>query len=315
MLLFVISYVVRGDRLERYPANVAGLVGLVIGAVVDRIAFNQVCSSLNRTIALTVCILEYSHRERAVLNSLNAVNSRVDTDDRNGGRIQTLRLHCFHCAQRHRVVVSDDAVELGIVLMDCNYPQYYDTPDYVEFYWMHLAGCNAFALCEYLMQAHEGIMFRAEKAASLLRLIVSQYANRQPIAHAEQSRLLYSILCYLMPGARDESTTEENGPVQRVIGYIDTHLAEDLSLKRLAAQVYLSPAHLIRLFRAQTQHAPHEYIVLARMDRAKYLLKTTALPVKTIALEVGYRSESSFTNAFVGRVGISPGQFRRLPLG
>lgn len=202
-----------------------------------------------------------------------------------------------------------------IVLMDCNYPQYYDTPDYVEFYWMHLAGGNAFALCEYLMQAHEGIMFRAEKAASLLRLIVSQYANRQPIAHAEQSRLLYSILCYLMPGAHDASTTEENGPVQRVIGYIDAHLAEDLSLKRLAAQVYLSPAHLIRLFRAQTQHAPHEYIVLARMNRAKYLLKTTALPVKTIALEVGYRSESSFTNAFVGQVGISPGQFRRLPLG
>lgn len=202
-----------------------------------------------------------------------------------------------------------------IVLMDCNFPQYYDTPDYVEFYWMHLAGGNAFALCEYLMQVHEGIVFQTEKAAPLLRLIVSQYANRQPVGHAEQSRLLYSILCYLMPGAQDASPAGEDGPVQQVIGYIDTHLGEDLSLKRLAAKVYLSPAHLIRLFRAQTQHAPHEYIVLARMDRAKYLLKTTALPVKTIAQEVGYHSESSFTNAFVGRVGISPGQFRRLPLG
>ncbi|MGO5096767.1 helix-turn-helix domain-containing protein [Agathobaculum sp. LCP25S3_E8] len=205
-----------------------------------------------------------------------------------------------------------------IVLMDCNFPQYYDTPDYADFYWLHFAGVNTFSLCDHLIQLHEGIIFQApynEKAASLLRLIVSQYVNHQSVDHAEQSRLLYSILCYLMPGAQTASQTRVNDPVQQVIGYINTHLGEDLRLKRLAAEVYLSPAHLIRLFRAQTQHAPHEYIILTRIDRAKYLLKTTTMPVKAIAVEVGYRSESSFTNAFVRRIGISPIQFRKLPLG
>lgn len=205
-----------------------------------------------------------------------------------------------------------------IVLMDCNDPQYYDTPNHVEFHWMHFAGLNAFALCNYLIQTQDGILFRTannEKAADLLRQIVLQYVNHQSVSHAEQSRLLYSILCYLMPDTSGSVQAGEKNPVRQVIGYISAHLGEDLPLKRLAAEVYLSPAHLIRLFREQTQHSPHEYIILMRMDRAKYLLKTTELPIKTIAFEVGYRSESSFTNAFTERIGISPRRFRTLPLG
>ena len=205
-----------------------------------------------------------------------------------------------------------------IVLMDCTFPQYYDTADYVEFYWMHISGLNAFELCEYLTNVHDGIVHRTpnnEKAAELLRLIVSQYATNQPVGDAEQSRLLYNILCYIMPSVQVYAQADKDSPVQRVIQYIHAHLGEDLNLKQLAAQVYLSPSHLIRLFREETQHSPHEYIVLLRMDRAKYLLKTTSIPIKAIAFEVGYRSEASFSGAFTDRIGISPRKFRELPLG
>lgn len=205
-----------------------------------------------------------------------------------------------------------------IVLMDCTFPQYYDTADYVEFYWMHISGLNAFELCEYLTNVHDGIVHRTpnnEKAADLLRLIVSQYATNQPVGDAEQSRLLYNILCYIMPSVQVYAQADKDSPVQRVIQYIHAHLGEDLNLKQLAAQVYLSPSHLIRLFREETQHSPHEYIVLLRMDRAKYLLKTTSIPIKAIAFEVGYRSEASFSGAFTDRIGISPRKFRELPLG
>ena len=188
----------------------------------------------------------------------------------------------------------------------------------MEFYWMHISGLNTFELCDHLTNVHDGIVHRTpnnEKAAGLIRLLISQYANNQPVGDAEQSRLLYNILCYLMPSTQVSAQSDQNGPVQKVIKYIHAHLSEDLSLERLAAEVYLSPSHLIRLFRAETQHSPHEYIVLLRMDRAKYLLKTTTIPIKTIAYEVGYRSESSFSGAFTERIGISPRKFRELPLG
>lgn len=205
-----------------------------------------------------------------------------------------------------------------LILIDCTEPHYYAAMEYAEIYWMHIAGANAFELCAYLTGARDGVVHHmqdGDRVGALVRLLVSQYANNQPVSDAEQSRLLYNILCYLMPGAPAGTADEPVGPVQQTISFIQTHLQEELSLKRLAAHVYLSPSHLIRLFRAQTQQSPHEYVVLCRMDRAKYLLKTTDLPIKSIAAEVGYRSESSFTAAFTERIGISPRAFRTLPLG
>lgn len=70
-----------------------------------------------------------------------------------------------------------------------------------------------------------------------------------------------------------------------------------------------------RLFQQEVQRSPHEYVILTRMNHAKYLLKTTSKPIKAIAREVGYRTESSFTNAFTEKVGISPRRFREVPLG
>lgn len=205
-----------------------------------------------------------------------------------------------------------------IVLMDCTFPQYYGTCDYVEFYWLHVAGCNAFELCNHLTRMHGSILHHtapSDPAAALIRSLLSQFSTNQAVGDAEQSRILYNILCRLIAGAQSTPLSETKEPVQKAVALIQRHLGEDLSLKRLSAAVHLSTSQLIRLFRAEMQHSPHEYIVLMRIDRAKHLLKTTSLPIKSIAAEIGYKTESSFTAAFTDRVGLSPRRFRELPLG
>lgn len=205
-----------------------------------------------------------------------------------------------------------------VILMDGGFPQYYDTPDYVEFYWMHIAGGNAFELCEHLTRQRGGVLHRlpdSAQTAERIRFLVSQFRNNQTISAPEHAATLYSVLCGLMPNGQHGAGQESESPVQRTVQFIQAHLGEDLNLKRLAAEAHVSPSHLIRLFGQELHRSPHEYVVLARMDRAKYLLKTTSLPVKAIAAEVGYRTESSFTGAFTEKIGISPRRFRELPLG
>lgn len=212
---------------------------------------------------------------------------------------------------------SYDAHAGDIILMDCTLPQYYDTPDYVEFFWMHILGVNSFELCDYLTRAR-GVVHRTannEKNAVMIRRILSEFKNEQSVADSDRSRMLHAILCNLMPDANAQESPQAYTPARQAAKFIESHLGEDLSLDRLAHVVSLSPSHLIRLFQQEFQHSPHEYVILTRMNHAKYLLKTTSKPIKAIAREVGYRTESSFTNAFTEKVGISPRRFREVPLG
>lgn len=205
----------------------------------------------------------------------------------------------------------------SLVLLDGTFPQRYSAMQYVEFYWLHLAGANSFDLCEHLTRMQGGVLYETAdkpRVSETVRRLVSQFSTGQAVNDVEQSRLLYRILCGLMPqGAPD--VADGAGPVQQAARYIQEHLESDLSLKRLAAEVHLSPPHLSRLFRAEMRRSAHEYIIEMRMNRAKHLLKTTARPIKEIASDVGYGSEASFIGAFTERIGLSPRKFRELPFG
>lgn len=205
-----------------------------------------------------------------------------------------------------------------ILLFDCALPHRYTANVYAEFYWAHFSGANSLEMYHFLTRENGSILYHAphtQKAAIQLRNLVRQFSTNQLIHDAEHSRLLYNMMCYLMESRGTETALPENSPTQQAVKYIQSHLGEDLSLKRLSDEVHLSPSHLIRVFRSNLHYSPHEYIVRMRMDRAKYLLKSTDMPIKAIAIEVGYGTESSFTGAFTEKIGVSPRKFRELPLG
>lgn len=66
-----------------------------------------------------------------------------------------------------------------------------------------------------------------------------------------------------------------------------------------------------RRFRKATGQAPSEYVQTVRIEEAKQLLETTAMPIDEVAAEVGYSEPSSFRSAFRKRVGLSASAYRR----
>ncbi len=98
--------------------------------------------------------------------------------------------------------------------------------------------------------------------------------------------------------------------LRRVESYIVDHLAEDLSLAELAAQVHLSPYHFARCFKEATGFSPHQYVIRRRIERAKLLLTTTDWPLSHIAHIVGFASESHFALHFKDLTGLTPRQYR-----
>ena len=98
---------------------------------------------------------------------------------------------------------------------------------------------------------------------------------------------------------------------QRLVDYVERHLAEPIPVERLAKLSGLSRYHFCRSFRRSFGLPPHRFHVLRRIERAKRLLSNAALSVTAIAFDVGFSEASSFATTFRKLVGQTPTGYRR----
>lgn len=98
--------------------------------------------------------------------------------------------------------------------------------------------------------------------------------------------------------------------VKRVLTYMRENIGTDITLQDLADVVGMSRFHFCSAFRVATGSPPHEYLTRMRIKVACGLLKDALLPIKQIALAVGYGTPSAFSAAFHKAMGMTPRQFR-----
>ncbi|MCR8933032.1 MULTISPECIES: AraC family transcriptional regulator [unclassified Pseudomonas] len=98
---------------------------------------------------------------------------------------------------------------------------------------------------------------------------------------------------------------------RQLVAYIDSQMAEPISLGQLAGLCALSEYHFARMFRASFGLPPHQYVLARRLDRARQMLRGTMLPLGEIALACGFASASHFTNRFKQVLGGTPGEYRQ----
>jgi transcriptional regulator GlxA family with amidase domain len=96
--------------------------------------------------------------------------------------------------------------------------------------------------------------------------------------------------------------------VRRVLEKIETQLPR--SVRELAQEVRLTPAHLRRLFQQETGRHLSHVLLERKLRHAAHLLASTDTPVKEIAYAVGYGHHSSFVRAFERSFGQSPKDYR-----
>jgi AraC family transcriptional regulator len=99
---------------------------------------------------------------------------------------------------------------------------------------------------------------------------------------------------------------------KQALAYIDDHLAEDLSLSRIAAATGVSSSHFKTLFRESTGSPVHQYVIQRRIERAKDLLMQGKLSIAEIALATGFSHQSHMARHMRRSVGLSPRDMQRL---
>ena len=68
----------------------------------------------------------------------------------------------------------------------------------------------------------------------------------------------------------------------------------------------MSPYHFMRLFKKSTGKSPHQYVIEARVRKAKDLLATGKLSVCEAAYRVGFVDQSHLTRHFKRIFGLPP---------
>ena len=131
-------------------------------------------------------------------------------------------------------------------------------------------------------------------------------------AQAMRDTLMMQILIQVgrMGAVAPESAGPEDPKIRTVLSYINEHLSEELTVERLAEQIYLSRYHFMRLFKAQTGSSVHAYVRQKRLLTAARLIRE-GVPANKAAADSGFGDYSAFHRAFKESFGISPGELKK----
>ena len=101
--------------------------------------------------------------------------------------------------------------------------------------------------------------------------------------------------------------------LDEVMKYLEANcLRCDFSAYEAAGHFEMTLPAFSKYFKEQTGQNVMDYTIHLRMERAKELLRTTALPLKEISEAVGYYNISSFTRRFKLNQGITPSEYRKV---
>jgi AraC-like DNA-binding protein len=105
---------------------------------------------------------------------------------------------------------------------------------------------------------------------------------------------------------------ERARPVDDARRHIHAHLADPgLTLADVAGAAHVTPAHLVRAFRAEHGTTPIAYLWERRAALGAELLTHTGLPLKAVAERCGFRTTHHFSRRVRQATGLPPGALRR----
>lgn len=103
--------------------------------------------------------------------------------------------------------------------------------------------------------------------------------------------------------------------VERILYYMHSNYKEQISLKSMAQELYISE-NIIRTLLHEELHTNFKDILTSyRLRYAEALLAVTDLPILDISLASGFNSERTFSRLFNARNGMSPSAYRARYMG
>ena len=146
----------------------------------------------------------------------------------------------------------------------------------------------------------------------LLEQLISESNSREPYREVSALSYLAQVLVLLnrlsLQKRKEEPVSTQDSTVYDVLGYINEHYSENLTLDDLANTFFISKYHLAREFQRLVGTSVHRYIVQKRLVMAKQML-SAGKPSSEVYQHCGFGDYSNFYRAFKAEYQLSPKEY------
>ena len=150
-----------------------------------------------------------------------------------------------------------------------------------------------------------------QSGVELLKEIVSLQNQQSAVERFRLTAAIWQLCAEVLSGMRKKEMSGTKKRIAPAVEYLEQHFTEEISVKELAQQCFLSESQLRRLFRNELEMSPIEYKNRLRMQAACRMLKLEQSSVSEIAGALGYSSVYSFSQEFRKAIGVSPRRYSR----
>ncbi len=120
---------------------------------------------------------------------------------------------------------------------------------------------------------------------------------------------LNKILCEIAQTVGNMKKSQLEKDIDKAKLYIHQHFNEDISLQTVSEHVCLSPTYFSAVFKELVGETFIEYLIKARVEKAKELLATGQYKIYEIANRVGYEDRRYFSEVFKKHTGLNPAEY------
>lgn len=212
---------------------------------------------------------------------------------------------------RHNVVVHDDGTVITVGIRSSTFQTAFR--DIIE---RELPISRYFQSALFNRQNNE-LIFRGgidSFAHDLILMLYREQCEQGGYANEINNRLVQALLYYVCEKSPVSLMFEVPVLQKSRIWEMEMYLLEHyrtVTLQQLAAKFGLSVPYLSKLLKTAWGCGFAEILQHVRLERAKELLVTTALPITEISASVGYENDAYFISIFKKAFGITPQKYRR----
>lgn len=187
-----------------------------------------------------------------------------------------------------------------------------DDKDPWEYCWIGFDGYDAAAVLQGCGLSQTSLILRDHSNGILwedLMTLINMFSERQGNEFTYLG-LLYRCFSHTYQPLEPSSEPVWESYLGKAMEYIHNNYSYDIKISDIAKLLSIDRTYLYKLFMADQEISPQQYLINYRIKISQRLLKETNLSMTEVAYSCGFRDASSFNKHFKKRLETTPLKYR-----